>query len=81
MPVGQVRTRAKGIGRLFDFVKSATDVQGLAVGYNTTPDEAQAMHECLGSVFSKDKIILSKIGPLLGVHAGPGALGVTFREG
>ena len=81
MPAGQVRTRSKGIGRLIDFAKSATDVQGLAVVYNTTPDEAQALSERLGSVFSKDKIILARVGPMLGVHAGPGALAVAFREG
>jgi DegV family protein with EDD domain len=80
VPAGQARTRAKGIDRLFDFVKSATNIEDLAVVYNTTPGEAQALVERLGSIFDKERIIVAMVGPMLGVHMGPGALIVTFRE-
>ena len=42
VPAGRFRSRAKGIDRLFDFVKNAVDIQDVAVVYNTTPDEAHA---------------------------------------
>jgi len=80
VPAGQVRTRAKGIDRLFEFAKSAKDIQDLAVVYNTTPDEAQALAERIGSVFPKERIRLARLGPVLGVHCGPGILFVTLRE-
>jgi len=80
VPAGQVRSRAKGLDRLFDFAKSASNIQDLAVVYNTTPDEAQALRERIGTVFDKEQIKLSRVGPMLGVHAGPGALAVAFRE-
>jgi DegV family protein with EDD domain len=80
VPAGQVRTRAKGIDKLFEYVKNAGDIQDLAVIYNTTPDEAEALAERIGSVFDKEKIRMARVGPTLGVHGGPGAMIVAFRE-
>ena len=74
-----VRKRAKGIDRLFDFVKKATDIQDLAIVYSTTPDEAQTLAERMGSIFAKERIRLNRLGPALGVHAGPGILFVVLR--
>jgi len=80
VPAGQVRSRGKGIDRLFDFVKSVSNIQDLAVVYNTTPDEAQALEERIGTIFTKEQIKLARVGPMLGVHSGPGALAVALRE-
>ena len=79
VPVSQVRTRAKGIDKLFDFAKNAADIQDLAVVYNTTPDEAQNLAERIGSVFDREKIRIARLGPGLGVHGGPGAMIVAIR--
>jgi len=79
VPVGQARSRSKGIERLFDFVKNATDIQDLAVAYSTTLDEAQALAERMGSIFTKEPIKVVRLGTTLGVHLGPGALVVAFR--
>ena len=79
VPVGRVRSRTKGIDRLFDFVKNAVDIQDLAIVYNTTPDEAQALDERLGSIFPEERIRLARLGPALGVHAGPGILFVALK--
>jgi len=79
VPAGQARTRAKGMDKLFDFVENAGNIQDLAVVYNTTPDEAQALAERLGSVFAREKIRIARVGPGLGVHGGPGAMLVSFR--
>jgi DegV family protein with EDD domain len=81
VPVTQVRTRAKGIDRLFDFVKNASDIQDLAVTYSTTFDEAQTLAERLRFIFTKEPIKVARMGTTLGVHLGPGALIVALREG
>jgi DegV family protein with EDD domain len=78
-PAGRVRSRAKGIDILFDFVENAVDIQDLAIVYNTIPDEAQALVERLGSIFPKERIRLARLGPALGVHTGPGILFVALR--
>jgi len=80
LPAGQVRTRFKGTQRLFDFAKNAVDVQDLSILYSTTPDEAQTLAERVGSMFPRERIMLARLGPALGVHGGPGVLAIGFRE-
>jgi len=80
VPAGRARTRSKGMDRLLEFAKNAVDIEDLAVVYNTTPDEAQTLAERIGSIFAREKIRIARIGPMLGVHFGPGALVVVFRE-
>jgi DegV family protein with EDD domain len=79
VPAGQVRSRSKGIERLFSFAESTSNIDDLAVAYNTTPDEAQALAERLGSIFTKEAVKVVRLGTTLGVHMGPGALAVGFR--
>jgi DegV family protein with EDD domain len=79
VPAGKVRTRAKGIEKLVEFVEGFKDIQDLAVVYSTTPDEAQALAERIGSVFDREKIVMARLGPVLGVHMGPGVLIVAIR--
>jgi len=78
-PSGRVRSRAKGIDILVDFVKNKAEIQDLAVIYNTTLDEAQALIKRLGAVFPEEKIRLARLGPALGVHTGPGVLIISLR--
>jgi DegV family protein with EDD domain len=81
VPVAKVRTRTKGIDRLLEFVKGAHNIQDLSVVYNTTPDEAKVLVESIGTLLPKEQIRLARVGPLLGVHMGPGSLVVALREG
>jgi DegV family protein with EDD domain len=81
VPAGQVRTRAKGMDKLLDFARNTKNIQDLAVAYSTTPDEAQSLAERLGPIFDRKRIMMSRVGPALGVHMGPGALIVAVREG
>ncbi|MFC1917032.1 DegV family protein [Chloroflexota bacterium] len=79
-PAGQVRTRAKGIDELFDFIKKTTDIQDLAIVHSTTPDEAQDLAERISSIFPKERTRLARLGPVLGVHGGPGVLFIAVRS-
>ncbi|HEY78138.1 MAG TPA: DegV family protein [Dehalococcoidia bacterium] len=79
LPAGNVRTRSKGARRLAEFVSSATNIEDIAVIYSTTPDEARALVESLDPIFSKEKITVARLGPVVGVHAGPGTLAVILR--
>jgi len=80
VPSGQVRTRSKGIDRLLDFVKTATEIQDLAIIHSTTPDEAQALAERTSPIFPREQTIMARLGPGLGVHGGPGILAIALRE-
>ena len=81
VPAGQVRTRAKGVDKLFEFAQNAKKIQDLAVVYSTTPDEAQSLAKRLNPIFDQKQIKIARVGPSLGVHMGPGALVVAIREG
>jgi DegV family protein with EDD domain len=78
-PASQARTRAKGIGMLCGFVNTVMDIQDLSIVYSTTPDEAQVLADRIGAIFDRSRIRLARLGPVLGVHAGPGALAVALR--
>jgi DegV family protein with EDD domain len=80
VPAGQVRTRAKGLDRLFEFVQGCSNIAGLAVVHSTTPDEAEALAGRIGLIYDKKKVMMSRLGPVLGVHIGPAALIVAVRE-
>lgn len=79
-PVGLTRTRAKGLERLFEMAKNALDIQELAIVHSTTPGEANSLRERIASFLDMKKIHLSRLGPALGAHGGPGALILALRE-
>ena len=79
-PVSQARTHTKGIERLFDFVRNALNIQEMAIVHSTTPDEAGSLRERIGSILNVNRLHLSRLGPALGVHGGPGTVGVVFRK-
>jgi len=79
-PVGNVRTRSKGIERLYDFVKNAVGIQEVGVINSTTPDEARGLRDRFASLIDASRLHLTGLTPALGVHGGPGTLGVAIRK-
>ncbi|HEX9897478.1 MAG TPA: DegV family protein [Dehalococcoidales bacterium] len=79
-PIGNVRTRVKGIERLSDFVKNALGIQELAVVHTTTLDEASSLKDRLSSFVDTSRLHLARLAPALGVHTGPGLLAVVLRR-
>jgi len=79
VPVIQVRSRSKGIEKLFDFAKDADNIDDLAIIHNTTPDEAQSLADRISSTLHPKQVRIARLGPVLGVHGGPGVLAVAFR--
>ncbi|PVV82729.1 DegV family protein [Dehalogenimonas alkenigignens] len=80
VPVGQVRSRVKGIDRLFELARNASNnIAELTVIHSTTPDEAQMLANRIGEFLPADKILIARFGPVLGVHGGPGVIAVAFR--
>ncbi len=78
VPAGRVRSRAKGIDILFEFVKNNGALEDLAVIYNTEREEAQAFVKRLGALFPEENKA-SPAWPALGVHTGPGIIFIALR--
>jgi len=79
-PAGIVRTRLKGIERLVDNFRESVNIHEAAVVHSTTPEDAQTLKERISAIFDKNQIHVSRLGPALGVHGGPGALVLALRE-
>ena len=77
-PAGQARNRIKGKEKLLEFAQSTKDIEDLCVIYSTTPDEARELADSI-KVFSREHITIARLGSVLGVHGGPGVLGVVTR--
>lgn len=81
VPAARVRTRARAIEELVNLALSHTNVIRAGVGYTTTPDDAELVRRRLADAFPNAQIIVTRLGPVLGVHVGPGSLGVCVMEG
>jgi len=79
VPAGLVRTRSKGLERLFAFARNALNLQELAIVHSTGFDEANSLKERVSSILAEERIHLSQLGPALGVHGGPGTLIIALR--
>lgn len=79
VPASQAHSRAKGKEKLLEFLKSAKDIEDLAIIYSTTPDEAKELAATIMAIH-KVQALIAQVGPVLGVHSGPGALGIALRR-
>jgi DegV family protein with EDD domain len=77
----KVRTRAKALERLYEFVADFPNVEALGISYGTTPNEANNLAKRLESIVPRDRVTIARYGPGLAAHLGPGALGVVVYEG
>jgi len=76
---GVSRTRAKAIQSLYDFVMHFPQVSEIVVSYATDREDAESLAARLKAEFPDVPFYMTRIGPVLGTHAGPGAMGVAVR--
>jgi DegV family protein with EDD domain len=74
--VGKVRTRRKAIERLLEMTAALGPLERLAVLHTQAPD-VESFRTRLGSLFPVEQILVSEIGPIVGTHVGPCALGIA----
>jgi len=79
-PEERVRTKALAVERLFQIVTSYR-VQEVAIGYSTNAQEAEQLRRRLSAALPGVTTHVQRLGPVLGVHGGPGVLGVGVLEG
>ncbi|HEX4979813.1 MAG TPA: DegV family protein [Acidimicrobiales bacterium] len=72
------RTRSKSLRYLVDKVASAGAVEQLAVLHGAAPDIDDFL-DMLSAHVARESIIVGDIGAVIGAHAGPRTIGVTFQ--
>lgn len=71
---GLARSYAKGIDKLYEFVKNTKNIKEMAIVNSTVPEEADLLKKRLSSIIAEEKIFMARISAALGVHGGPGTL-------
>ena len=74
---GKVRTRSKSLKVLVDKV-AAQPIDSLAVLHGQA-DDLDELLDLLDPIKPRDEIVTGVVGPVIGTHAGPGVIGVTFQ--
>jgi DegV family protein with EDD domain len=81
-PVKRVRTRAKGVQEIVDLVTVQAPLDGLYVLHTAAPQEAADLAARLSPLYGDREVPVLPLGPVVGVHVGPGAVGaITLRSG
>jgi DegV family protein with EDD domain len=75
-PVTRVRSRAKAIDELFGLITRHEPVGDVVVLHTTTPEDAAALAARAREAAPQATLYEGRFGPVLGVHGGPGMLGV-----
>jgi DegV family protein with EDD domain len=79
-PVTRTRSRQKALDELFDLATESPSIDEAVVLHTTTPDEAEALATRVREARPNARMIVGRFGPVLGVHGGPGMLGLAVVE-
>jgi DegV family protein with EDD domain len=77
-PVERVRTSARAFERMVDYARQrhAAGADGWVVQHIQSPEQAEKLADACREIFASEPLWISEVGPVLGVHTGPGLLGV-----
>ena len=75
-PVGKARGKKKALARMVAAVPNGTFL--VHVAHVMSADEAGVLRELLEAQLPQAEIILSELGPVIGAHLGPGAMGILY---
>lgn len=72
------RTRARSLRYLVDKLEQHTPVEQVGIVHGDAPDLEEFL-EMLAAVVPREAMVLGDLGPVVGTHAGPGSVGITFQ--
>lgn len=78
VPLENVRTMGRALDRLMQMVDEQGPLEDVAVIHTAAPEAANQLRQGLEPLHPDKRIIVTEAGPVLGTHAGPGAVGVAF---
>ena len=79
--LGKVRTKRRALSKLIKYIQQSVEsgsVLHMAVMHSDALLEAETLAERLRRDFSPAELIVTEFTPVMGLHAGPGFLGVSF---
>lgn len=80
VPEERIRTKKAVMERLYQIAMSYPNVEKFGIAYSTNAHEAEELRQKLASGLPGAHIEVSRLGPVLGVHGGPGVLGLGVLQ-
>ena len=80
-PGERVRTKSLALERIYQIATSYPRIIEVGVAYSTNPQDAEDLRRRIGEALPGMNVGMTRLGPVIGVHAGPGVLGVGVLEG
>lgn len=77
----KVRTRAKAIEKLVEFISEFAHIERMIILHSNTPEDVNLLIEQINLVLPNLDISVDHYGPVASTHVGPNALGVVVYEG
>jgi DegV family protein with EDD domain len=78
-PFGRTRSRAKALDQMVGFASGFSSIEEMAVGHAACAADAEALVERLSSIHPRERILRTRLTPVMGSHTGPGLLIVAVR--
>jgi DegV family protein with EDD domain len=79
-PVARVRTRARALDQMLRYCMACGDLEQVAILHGTTPEDAEMLAQRVRERLPDVPIYVGRLGPALGVHGGPGIIGMVVVE-
>lgn len=77
--LGRARTFTKAVASLENIIRDYGSVEALSVMYSTPTPFAEKLSNSLDELLpKKGSVILTRLGPVIGAHGGPGAIGIAM---
>jgi len=76
-PLSRARSRGKAIEELLSLATRYEGVSDIVVLHTTTPDDAEQLADRARRARPDARFVVGRFGPALGVHGGPGMLGIA----
>ena len=76
-PLTRVRSHEKALDELFAVIARFGPVTDAVVLHTTTPDDAERLAARVREASPDARMVVGRFGPVLGVHGGPGMLGIA----
>jgi len=80
-PITRVRSRARAVDFLVNFVKNFKKLDALVIEDGTTTNELGKLAQRLQGLVPDEHFYRSKVSPVVGTHVGPHVLSVSVLEG
>jgi DegV family protein with EDD domain len=81
VPFERTRTRTKALEGLCEFVEDFPHIEEMAIMHSSSPNDVETLLNRIAPLFPRERVFVCLFSPALGVHLGPGSMGVTVYEG